>query len=46
MEKNSEEAADLFETLTENFQQFSSKGKQGLKGKGVYEVSSNGGVQT
>jgi hypothetical protein len=46
MEKSSEEAIELFETLSENSQQFSSRGKQGLKGKGVYEVSLNGGVQT
>lgn len=46
MEKTSEEVVDLFEILTENSQQFSSRGKKGLKGKGVYEVSTNGGVQT
>jgi hypothetical protein len=45
MEKNSEEVIELFETLSENSQQFSSRGRQGLKGKGVYEVNINGGVQ-
>jgi hypothetical protein len=33
MEKNSEEAKELFETLSENSQQFSSRGRQGLKRK-------------
>jgi hypothetical protein len=46
MEKNREGAIELFETLSENSQQFSSRGRQGLKGSGVYEVSINGGVQT
>jgi hypothetical protein len=46
MEKNSEEAIELFEMLSENSQKFSSRRKQGLKGKGVYKVSINGGVQT
>jgi hypothetical protein len=46
MEKNSEEAKELFETLSENSQQFSSRGRQGLKRKGVYEVNGNNGVQT
>ncbi len=46
MEKNSEEAIELFETLSENSQQFSSRGRQGLKRKGVYEVNGNNGVQT
>jgi hypothetical protein len=32
MEKSSEEAIELFETLSENSQQFSSRGRQGLKG--------------
>jgi hypothetical protein len=45
MEKNSEEAIELFETLSENSQQFSSRGRQGVKGKGVYEVNINGEVQ-
>jgi len=45
MEKNSEEAIELFETLSENSQQFSSRGRQGVKGKGVYEVNLNGEVQ-
>jgi hypothetical protein len=44
MEKSSEEAIELFETLSENSQQFSSRGRQGLKGKGVYEVNINNGV--
>jgi hypothetical protein len=42
MEKSSEEAVELFETLSENF---SSRGRQRLKGKGVYEVNINNGVQ-
>jgi hypothetical protein len=46
MEKNSEEAIELFETLSENSQQFSSRGRQGLKRKGVYEVNGNNEVQT
>ncbi|XP_038719828.1 uncharacterized protein LOC120012477 [Tripterygium wilfordii] len=42
MEKSSEEAFDLFEILSENSQQFSSRGKQGLKlPRGVYEVHTN-----
>jgi hypothetical protein len=45
MEKNIEEAIELFETLSENSQQFSSQGRQGLKGKGVYEVNINDKVQ-
>jgi hypothetical protein len=43
MEKSSEEAMELFETLSEHSQQFSSRGKQGVKSKGLYEVNSNGG---
>jgi hypothetical protein len=39
MEKNSEEAIELFETLSKNSQQFSSRGRQGLKRKGIYEVN-------
>jgi len=46
MEKNSEEAIELFETLSENSQQFSSQGRQRLKGNGVYEVNINGGIRT
>jgi hypothetical protein len=46
MEKNSEEAIQRFETLSENSQQFSSRGRQGLKGNGIYEVNIKGGVQT
>lgn len=42
MEKSSEEAIELFETLSENSQQFSSQWRQGLKGKGIYEVNTNG----
>ncbi|CAL9007230.1 unnamed protein product [Prunus brigantina] len=44
MEKSSDEAIVLFETLSENSQQFSSRGRQGVKGKGVYEVSTNDGL--
>jgi len=46
MEKNSEEAIELFETLRENSQQFSFQGRQRLKGNGVYEVNINGGFRT
>jgi hypothetical protein len=44
--KNSEEAIELFKTLSENSQQFSSRGKQGGKSNGMYEVNINDGVQT
>jgi hypothetical protein len=43
MEKSSEEAMDLFETLSEHSQQFSSRGRQGVKSRGLYEVNLNGG---
>jgi hypothetical protein len=43
MEKSSEEAMELFETLSEHSQQFSSRGRQGVKSKGMYEVNMNGG---
>jgi hypothetical protein len=43
MEKSSEEAMELFETLSEHSQQFSSRGRQGVKSKGLYEVNLNGG---
>jgi hypothetical protein len=46
MEKYSEEAIELFETLSENSQQFSSRGRHVSNGKGVYEVRTNSGVQT
>jgi hypothetical protein len=42
MEKSSEEAMELFETLSEHSQQFSSRGRQGVKSKGLYEVNLNG----
>jgi hypothetical protein len=45
MEKSSEEAIKLFETLSENSQQFPSNRRQGLKGKGIHEESTNGGIQ-
>jgi hypothetical protein len=45
MEKSSKEALELFETLSENSQQFPSKGRQGLKEKGIQEESTNGGIQ-
>jgi hypothetical protein len=35
MKKSSEEAIELFETLSEYSQQFPSKGRHGLKGKGI-----------
>ena len=41
MEKSSEEAMELFETLSDHSQQFSSKGRQGVKTKGMYEVNLN-----
>ena len=43
MEKSSEEAMELFETFSEHTQQFSSRGRQGVKSKGMYEVNLNGG---
>jgi hypothetical protein len=43
MEKSSEEAMELFETLSDHSQQFSSRGRQGVKSKGMYEVNLNGG---
>jgi hypothetical protein len=43
IEKSSEEAMELFETLSEHSQQFSSRGRQGVKSKGMYEVNLNGG---
>jgi hypothetical protein len=46
MEKSSEEAMELFETLSEHSQQFSSRGRQGVKSKGMYEVNLNGGSPT
>jgi hypothetical protein len=42
MEKSSEEAMELFETLSDHSQQFSSKGRQGVKSKVMYEVKPNG----
>jgi hypothetical protein len=45
MEKSSKEAIELFETLSEKSQQFPSKMRQGLKGKGIHEESTNGGIQ-
>jgi hypothetical protein len=45
MEKSSEEVMELFETLSEHSQQFSSRGRQGVKSKGMHEVNMNGGVQ-
>jgi hypothetical protein len=43
METSSEEAMELFETLSEHSQQFSSRGGQGVKSKSMYEVNKNGG---
>ena len=45
MEKSSEEAIELFETLNEHSQQFSSRGRQGVKSKDIYEVNTNSEVQ-
>ena len=42
MEKSSEEAMELFEQLSDHSQQFSSKGRQEVKSKGMYEVNLNG----
>jgi hypothetical protein len=42
MEKSSEEAMELFETLSDHSQQFSSRGRQGVKSKCMYEVNLNG----
>jgi hypothetical protein len=42
MEKSSEEAMELFETLSDHSQQFSYRGRQGVKSKGMYEVNPNG----
>jgi hypothetical protein len=36
------EAWELFETLSDHSQQFSSIGRQGVKSKGMYEVKPNG----
>jgi hypothetical protein len=43
MEKICEEAMELFETLSDHTQQFSSKGRQGVKSKRMHEVNPNGG---
>jgi hypothetical protein len=43
MEKSNEEAMELFETLSDHFQQSSSRGRPGVKSKGMYEVNPNGG---
>jgi hypothetical protein len=43
MGKSNEEAMELFEALSEHSQQFSSRGRQGVKSKGLYEVNLNGG---
>ena len=43
MEKSSEEAIELFEQLSDHSQQFHSRGRQGVKSKGMYEVNLNGG---
>jgi hypothetical protein len=42
MEKSSEKATELFETLSDHSQQFSSIWRQGVKSKGMYEVKPNG----
>ena len=43
MEKSSEEAMKLFEQLSDHSQQFHSRGRQGVKSKGMYEVNLNEG---
>ena len=43
MEKSSEKAMELFEQLSDHFQQFSSIMRQGVKSKGMFEVNLNGG---
>jgi hypothetical protein len=45
MEKSNEEAMELFKTLSEHSQQFSSRGRQGVKSKGMYEVNTNSKVK-
>jgi hypothetical protein len=45
MEKSNEEAMELFKTLCEHSQQFSSRGRQGVKSKGMYEVNTNSKVK-
>ena len=42
-EKSSEEAMELFEQLSDHSQQFHSRGRQGVKSKGIYEVNLNRG---
>ncbi|RWR73276.1 hypothetical protein CKAN_00154200 [Cinnamomum micranthum f. kanehirae] len=44
MEKNSDEAYDLFETLSENSQQFSCRNRQMGKKQGIYEIQSQGNI--
>jgi hypothetical protein len=43
MEKSNEEAIELFKTLSEHSQQLASRGRQGIRSKGIYEVNLNGG---
>ncbi|KAM2019998.1 hypothetical protein ACFX1T_022735 [Malus domestica] len=45
MEKNGEEAIEMFEELSENSQQFSMRGRSTKRRQGVYEVNTNDGVQ-
>jgi hypothetical protein len=42
MEKSSEKATELFETLSDHSQQFLSIWRQGVKSKDMYEVKPNG----
>ena len=42
MEKSSKEAMELFEQLSDHSQQFSSRGRQGVNSKGMYEVNQIG----
>jgi hypothetical protein len=39
MEESSEEVVEFFKTLSKHSQQFSSRGRQGVKSKGMYEVN-------
>ena len=45
MEKSSEETIELFKTISENSQQFSSRRMQELKGKSIHEEDTDSGVQ-
>ncbi|KAK9941570.1 hypothetical protein M0R45_007272 [Rubus argutus] len=46
MNKTSDQAFDIFEILSENSQQFSTKGFQEVKFKDAYEMRASGGDST